>query len=226
MALEVLNLEMNFLDAGKKVELFRNLSFRVEEGESVAIVGRSGVGKTTLLYLLAGLEFPRSGDVKLAGVSYQRLRSSNSDMAAFRRDNIGFVFQFHNLLAEFDAVENVALPLLIKGSEEQEARKKAVELLHRVGLGHRLSHRPGTLSGGEQQRVALARAVISKPRLILADEPTGNLDQNTAREVKELLLELQRQNNVTLLLVTHSLELAANMDRVLELTSEGLAGTV
>ena len=222
MRVELRNLSMRFNDAGGVVEVFRDLNLVLESGSSVAIVGESGVGKTTLLYLLGLLESPHSGDVLYDDVAASRLWAKNGELAEFRGSRLGFVFQFHQLLAEFDAVENVAMPLLIRGMPSREANERARQLLQRVGLGHRLTHRPGMLSGGEQQRVALARALSGKPGLILADEPTGNLDPKTSEEVVTLLRELQRAEGATLVVVTHSRELAHSLDRVLELTPDGI----
>lgn len=222
MKVAVENLRMSFHDGDREIELFSQLSLEVASGSSLAIMGESGVGKTTLLYLLGGLETPAGGDIIVGDSSYQSIRRSRTDFAVFRGKHLGFVFQFHNLLPEFDALENVALPLLIRGERGESARQRAAELLERVGLGHRLTHRPGALSGGEQQRVAIARALVGKPGLILADEPTGNLDRRTGAEVRRLLLELQREQGMTMILVTHSSELAASMDRVVELTANGM----
>ena len=216
------NLSMNFDDAGRKVEVFRDLELNVRSGTSVSIVGESGVGKTTLLYLLGGLEQPSSGDVCVGNSSYQELAKQGNALAQFRGKNLGFVFQFHHLLPEFDAVENVAMPLLIRGEKPEVARKRAEDLLGRTGLSHRLSHRPGALSGGEQQRVALARAFAASPGVVLADEPTGNLDHRTGAGVIELMHRFQQELGITLIVVTHSLELARSMNRVLELTADGL----
>lgn len=215
-------LGMRFHDADREIEIFRDMDFSVPSGGSVAIMGQSGAGKSTLLYLLGGLETPTSGDILVGETSYKQLRSSGGDLAGFRGKNIGFVFQFHHLLPEFDAVENVAMPLLIRGVSYEEASERASSLLKRVGLGERLGHRPGMLSGGEQQRVALARAVAGKPGVILADEPTGNLDSRTGGAVRDLLLELHSEEKVTLILVTHSLDLARSMGRVVELRSSGM----
>jgi len=215
-------LTMHFSDAGRTVKLFENLSFEVASGDSMAIMGQSGVGKTTLLYLLAALEEPVSGDILVNGTSFQTMRKERGDFAAFRGRHIGFVFQFHNLLPEFSALENVAMPLLIRGTSRDDAYGRAEQLLRRVGLAERVYHRPGTLSGGEQQRVAVARALAGKPGVILADEPTGNLDQRTGAEVKDLLLELQAEEKTTLILVTHSPELARSMNHVMELTAQGM----
>lgn len=222
MRIEAQRLTMHFDDAGRIVEVFKDLSFSIESGSSVAIVGASGVGKTTLLYILGLLEFPVTGDVLFGTTALSDLRTKNGELAAFRGRSIGFVFQFHQLLAEFDAVENVAMPLLIAGVPMRDARSRAEELLRRVGLGHRFTHRPGMLSGGEQQRVATARALAGRPGIILADEPTGNLDHKTSSEVVGLLRELQRSEGATLIVVTHSRELAESLDRVLELTPDGI----
>lgn len=222
MEVQAKDLSMRFNDAGREIQIFNRLNFEVASGSSMAIVGSSGVGKTTLLYLLGLMETPSSGDVLIGKQSLQALRASGDDIALFRGRNIGFVFQFHQLLAEFDAVENVAMPLLIQGTAMGEARKRAAALLERVGLGHRLSHRPGALSGGEQQRVAIARAVAAKPGVILADEPTGNLDPKTSGEVRALLRELQAEQGITLITVTHSREFADSMERVIELTPDGI----
>ncbi len=222
LCLKAENLEMSYSDAGSKVAVFSNLSFQVGEGQSLAIIGESGVGKTSLLYVLGALDTPTLGDVNLFGTSYAKLRQSPVELSAFRGANIGFVFQFHHLLPEFDAVENVAMPLIIRGISQDIARDKAKEILSSLGLKLRFSHRPTMLSGGEQQRVAIARAFVSSPRLILADEPTGNLDLKTASEVFSLLKSLQKSNNTTLIVVTHSLEIAKNLDAVVELTKYGL----
>lgn len=222
MKVEARNLKMQFNDAGRVIELFHDLSFEVPSGQSLAIMGQSGVGKTTLLYILGALEFPVSGDVALDGTTYSAIRKSGKDVSLFRGEHVGFIFQFHNLLPEFDAVENVAMPLLIRGENPGTARERATELLKRLGLQDRLLHRPGMLSGGEQQRVAIARALAGRPGVILADEPTGNLDQHTGGEVRKLLLELQTEEKITLILVTHSPDLASSMDRVVELTPHGI----
>ncbi len=222
MDVEAKNLTMHFRDGDRVVKLFEKLSFKIASGTSLAIMGQSGVGKTTLLYLLGGLEEPVSGDILIGGMSYNTWREGKRDLAIFRGDNIGFVFQFHNLLPEFDARENVAMPLLIRGEVKEKAYVRADMLLKRVGLGERIHHRPGALSGGEQQRVAVARALAGSPGVILADEPTGNLDQRTGAEVKDLLLDLQKEEKMTLILVTHSPELARSMNDVVELTPTGI----
>ncbi len=222
MDIVVDRLTMNFKDGERSVLVFKDLSFQISSGASVAIVGQSGVGKTTLLYLLGALETPVSGDIILGSKSLSELSQEGDNLSSFRGRSIGFVFQFHQLLPEFDAIENVLMPLIIQGVPVADARARAISLLKRVGLGHRLEHRPGALSGGEQQRVAIARALVVRPGLILADEPTGNLDYKTSLEIRELLRELQTEFKCTLVVVTHSLDLARSMDRVLEMTPEGM----
>ncbi len=223
MKLSAKKLTMQFNDAGRTIEVFHDLDLEVPSGSSVAIVGESGVGKTTLLYVLGGLERPVAGDVVLGdSFSYNTYVGQGRDLAGLRRKYLGFVFQMHYLLPEFDALENVSMPLLIQGVDLAEARERANNLLGRVGLSHRLSHRPGALSGGEQQRVAIARAVAGKPGVVLADEPTGNLDHRTGSEVSKLLKQLQKEEGITLLVVTHSLDFARTMDRIVELTPQGL----
>lgn len=222
MKVEVVKTTMQYLDVDKVVPVFDSLSATFESGTSTAIIGASGVGKTTLLYLLGGLEHPTSGDIILGGTSLQKLDDSKGELARFRGEHIGFVFQFHHLLPEFDAVENVMMPLLISGADPAVARKRAVDLLERTGLGHRLDHRPGQLSGGEQQRVAVARAFATKPGVVLADEPTGNLDAKTGQAIIDLLKTLQRDEKITLIVVTHSQTMSAALDRVIEMTPDGI----
>jgi lipoprotein-releasing system ATP-binding protein len=200
---------------GAEVEVFREVSLAVRQGEMVAIVGESGAGKSTLLHLLGGLDRPTSGSVILG--MFDMVRASELDLTRFRNRQVGFVFQFHHLLPEFTALENVMMPELIAGRTRREAVARATELLARVGLGPRSAHRPGELSGGEQQRVALARALVAPPSLLLADEPTGNLDERTAHDVHRLIRELQRERQLTAVIVTHNRELAAGCDRVLRL---------
>ena len=221
MQITAKDLTMQFDDAGRVVEVFNSLSLEIKSGTSVAITGESGVGKTTLLYILGALETPISGEVWI-GESCLTARDKKLDIAAFRGQNIGFVFQFHYLFQEFNALENVAMPLLIQGAARGQAMNRAESLLKRVGLGHRLTHRPGALSGGEQQRVAIARALVTKPGVILADEPTGNLDLKTGGEITKLLLEMQQEEGVTLAVVTHSPDVAGAMSRVVELTPQGI----
>lgn len=219
------NLGMEFHDGERVVEVFKGVDATIKSGEAVAVVGESGVGKTTLLYVLGGLERPTSGEVVLGTFPLTETQKRGEDIASFRGKHLGFVFQFHNLLPEFDAVENVAMPLLLRGENPKVATDRARELLDRVGLSHRLTHRPGALSGGEQQRVAIARALVAKPGLILADEPTGNLDVRTAGQVSDVLLKLRQEEGTTLIIVTHSRELAARTGRILELSLNGLRQT-
>ncbi|HMO17028.1 MAG TPA: ABC transporter ATP-binding protein [Oligoflexia bacterium] len=219
------SLSMCYRDAGKDLVIFSDLSFKVAQGESVAIVGASGIGKTTLLYVLGGLEQPSSGEVEICGVTYGSIRSKGGDISEWRGRNIGFVFQFHHLLPEFDALENVAMPLLVQGEAKSRAFDRARFLLDKMGLGARLNHRPGMLSGGEQQRVAIARAFAMSPRIILADEPTGNLDLNTANETINSLMSLRESEGTTLVIVTHSLDLASRLDRIFEMKS-GVSGAL
>jgi len=200
---------------GRRIEVLLNLDIEVAAGETVAILGHSGAGKSTLLHVLGTLDEPNAGRVLFDDVDVFAL--SEREQAIFRNREIGFIFQFHHLLPDFSAVENVMMPALIHGMSAAEAEPKARAVLERVGLGERLSHKPGELSGGEQQRVAVARAVALSPRLVLADEPTGNLDPVTGAEVQGLLMELNRDQNITLIIVTHNEELSQVVDRTLRL---------
>ena len=200
---------------GEDVTVFQNLNLTINQGEMVAIVGASGVGKSTLLHLLGGLDRPTSGTVSLD--NFDIFKNADVELAAFRNRQIGFVFQFHHLLPEFSALENVMMPLLISGRQRSEAEDRALELLLRVGLAGRKAHRPGEMSGGERQRVALARALVCAPALLLADEPTGNLDQRTGEEVFALIRSLHQGEQLTSIIVTHNERLAATCVRVLYL---------
>lgn len=199
----------------RQVEVLRGISFEVTEGDFLALRGASGSGKSTLLHLLGGLDLPDAGHIRFAG---EELSSySASRLASFRNRQVSFVFQSYHLLPELDALENVGLPARIGRRPAGEVAKRATLLLERVGLAHRLDHRPAELSGGEQQRVAIARALINEPRLLLADEPTGNLDSHTGSDILDLLCSLQRENGMTLVMVTHDARIAARAPRVLEL---------
>ncbi len=221
MDVAVKNLSMKYHDVDRDVEVFHDLNFEVPSGSSLAIVGKSGTGKTTLLNIMGTLEVPSDGQVLLGGKDV-RAELGRNELAAFRGKHIGYVFQFHHLFPEFDALENVAMPLRIQGVSKKAAAESAKSLLERVGLGDRLDHRPGALSGGEQQRVAIARALSARPGLILADEPTGNLDVETGAEINRLLVGIAQETNSTLIVVTHSLELARMMNRILEITPKGI----
>ena len=199
----------------EEIAIFRDLNLEVGQGEMVAIVGASGAGKSTLLHLLGGLDRPTSGSIKIA--EFDLAKSAELDLARFRNRQIGFVFQFHHLLPEFSATENVMMPLLINGMAKREALTRARGLLHRVELQARAEHRPGELSGGERQRVALARALACSPKLLLADEPTGNLDERTGEAVHSLIRQLQLEERMTAIIVTHNERMAATCDRVLRL---------
>jgi len=219
--IQVRNLEKTYSTARGALTLFRGLDFEVQAGEMVAIVGQSGAGKSTLLHILGALDAPTAGTVTCAGTNVAQL--SQREAAAFRNREIGYVWQFHYLLPEFTALENVAMPLLARNTPRREALTMAAKWLGEVGLEDRGDHRPGELSGGEQQRVALARALVNNPRLLLADEPTGDLDEATAGRVFDLVERLHRSHGLTSILVTHNLDLAARCTRILRLEAGKLA---
>ena len=219
--IQVRNLEKTYTTARGALTLFHGLNLDVNAGEMVAIVGQSGAGKSTLLHILGALDAPTTGTVTCASVNVAEL--SPQESAAFRNREIGYVWQFHYLLPEFTALENVAMPLLARGVGRREALKKAGDWLREVDLEDRGSHRPGELSGGEQQRVALARALVNDPRLLLADEPTGDLDSETANRVFDLIERLHESHGLTSIVVTHNMDLAARATRVLRLESGKLA---
>ena len=207
--LEVRGLTKRFEHQGKTIEVLRDLDLTVQAGDMVSIVGQSGVGKSTFLQLVGTLDFPTEGHVRVGGRDVFSMKGSA--LAAFRNERIGFIFQFHHLLPEFTALENVMMPALIARLPRAEAEEKARRILDEVGLAHRLQHRPGELSGGEQQRVALARALVLQPSLVLADEPTGNLDPETGEGIHQLFFRLNRERGVTVMMVTHNQELATRM---------------
>ena len=209
------DLTKSYHQGGRQIQVLSGVDLAVNPGESIAVVGVSGSGKSTLLHLLAGLDEPDSGEVWVAG---QRLGGlSTNQLGALRNRQLGFVYQFHHLLPEFSALENVALPLRIGGLKRAKAEQRALEMLEAVGLGERQTHLPGQLSGGERQRVALARALVTRPACLLADEPTGNLDEDSARQVHQLLVGLAQEFGLACLLVTHNMELAQQTDRILRL---------
>jgi len=220
--LTVRDLCKGFNTSGYRIDILKDLNFDLEKGETVAIVGASGIGKSTFLHILGTLDRPESGTVLFQGEDV--FRFNNGKMAKFRNQFIGFVFQFHHLLPEFTAIENTMMPGLIKGLSGNSAKEMAEAILLRVGLKDRLHHRVTDLSGGEQQRVALARSLVLKPVLLLADEPTGNLDKKNSEQVHELLMELNREFAMTLVAVTHNMELAAYMSRIVTLAEGQLKG--
>lgn len=207
-------------DGNEVVSVLTDVSFTLARGEKIAILGSSGSGKSTLLHILGGLDLASSGEVSINGRMLAGLNSN--ELAALRNNELGFIYQFHHLLAEFSALENVAMPLLIAGKSKAEAEQQAAALLEKVGLSHRLSHQPAALSGGERQRVAIARALVNKPSIVLADEPTGNLDKKTGDQIYQLLCDLSEQMGTSFIVVTHDIALANAMDRVLVLTNGSL----
>lgn len=219
MKIEMRNVSKHYQDATRRLSVLEQVSCELPSGAAIAIIGRSGVGKSTMLQILGGLDQPSSGEVLFDGHSITRM--TERERTWFRGCYVGFVFQFHHLLPEFTALENVTMPLLILGRHREEADARARELLDRVGLSDRLTHRPSELSGGEQQRVAIARALAPQPAVLLADEATGNLDFETGRAIQELLRHEQRKARCTMILVTHNTELARSMDMVFEMVPGG-----
>jgi len=215
MSIEIKGLWKVFETVGGRVEALKGIDLNIARGDTLAVVGVSGSGKSTLLHILGTLEHPSDGVVSYGGNNI--FTQNDREIAAFRNSEIGFVFQFHYLLPEFNALENVMMPCLIKGVDADQSREMAEEILVKVGLQNRLDHRPGELSGGEQQRVAIARAVVLKPKVLLADEPTGNLDMDTGETILELLLMLNGEYGITSILVTHNMQLASRLNRKIRL---------
>jgi len=218
--IECRSLSFSYIDGNNKTSVLNNLNFEVELGDSIAILGQSGCGKSTLLNLIAGLDSPSEGDMLINNTNIAKL--NEKDRTELRSNNFGFVYQFHHLLNDFSSIYNVALPLLIRGDNKESAILNSKKILTKVGLDNRLNHNPSELSGGERQRVAIARAMVTEPACILADEPTGNLDAKNAKDVLELILELNENNTTSLVIVTHDLSIANKMNRKLTLSNSKL----
>lgn len=219
---ECQGLGKSYHDGTSTISVLKSIDFSILQGDRIAIVGPSGSGKSTLLHLLGGLDKPSSGKIELQGIDWQNI--SEKKRCQVRNRQLGFIYQFHHLLPEFTATENVAMPLLLANRSVAEAREQALLILDKVGLANRVSHKPSELSGGERQRVAIARALVHQPSCVLADEPTGNLDQATATKVFELMLGLNEQLNTALVIVTHDQQLAAKMDKIYTIKDGTLSG--
>ena len=222
--IECQGLSKQFVDGQLKTHVLNNIDLAINKGDKLAIVGSSGSGKSTLLHLMGGLDKPSSGNITLHGQDINKL--TVKALSKLRNQSLGFVYQFHHLLPEFSALENVAIPLVIGGMDPKQAKNQAEQLLNKVGLSHRLIHKPSELSGGERQRAALARALITEPDCLLADEPTGNLDQRTAQGIFDLILDLNEVLGTALVIVTHDTGLAAQMNQVLTLRDGHLENQV
>lgn len=223
VALECTDIKKSYTEGPARVDVLKGISFQLMKGELVAVIGNSGSGKTTLLHMIGGLDTPSAGQVRINGGEFSSL--SDTKRGEVRNHHVGIIYQFHHLLAEFSALENVAMPLMLRKSVSvKTAQQRAKKLLERVGLAHRVDHKPAELSGGERQRVAIARALVTEPTVVLADEPTGNLDIHTAREIHQLIAELNEDLGITFLIVTHDLGLAGQVQRVLKMEDGQLQG--